>query len=64
MKRKLTKIDFTGDYDLSFAKGIPNGLTNYTHYTLKNGGVLLTSNKNFKGISPIFIPYHRIDFIY
>jgi len=64
--KKLTKIEFTGDYDKSFENAIPNGVLSYTHYTLKNGGVILSSNKNFPDLkkAKVFIPYHKIDFIH
>lgn len=37
-------------------------IMNYSHYTLKNGGVILSSNKGI-GLPDIFIPYERIQFI-
>lgn len=37
-------------------------LNNYTHFRIVKGGVILSSNKNFK-IDRIFLPNEHINFI-
>lgn len=61
MKIPFDKILLNQPHDL-----YPECFGNFTHYELVAGGIILTSNKNFKHLKTVklFIPERNIVFIY